>query len=164
MNHAEALNILKPVGNSMEAVKDAYRLKCKEYHPDLNPNGLEMMKLINCAYEWLVKNLGNWDCEKHRTNETPIDEIFTDILNKINHIIGIEIEICGTWLWVTGETKPYKEIFKELHMSWACKKMAWYWKPEGYKKVYKKSIPMERIRAIYGSLAVETKPFRALEV
>ena len=45
MNRTEALNILKPSGNDQESLKKAYRQASLKYHPDHNPDGLELMKL-----------------------------------------------------------------------------------------------------------------------
>ena len=163
MKTKEALNILKPVGNHLDAVKDAYKNLCKIYHPDINPNGLEMMKLINCAYDCLIERLGDWDCEKHRTDETPIDEIFNDILNKIKHVPNINIEICGTWLYVTGDTFPVKDLMKANGLRWACKKFAWYWRPEDCKCFFNKgTMTLDEIRTRYGTTEVQTELRTAL--
>jgi hypothetical protein len=38
----------------------------------------------------------------------------------------IRIELIGTWLWVSGDTKPVKEELKKLGFSWHSKKVCWY--------------------------------------
>lgn len=50
----------------------------------------------------------------------------------INAIIGLNltIEMRGTWVWVTGDTKPQKEALKAAGYKWSPKKVAWYLKPE----------------------------------
>lgn len=161
MNIQEALNILRPDGNTDEALKSAYRTACKKYHPDVNPDGLELMKLINAAYEFLKKNMSRWSF--HQVNDDiPIDEILQEILSKIRHIPGIDLEICGTWLWVSGNTKPYKELFKEAGLRWAPKKFRWYWRPEGYRKRTRHVFDMDEIRATFGSQELETEPLEAV--
>ena len=45
---------------------------------------------------------------------------------------GVGIEMRGTFLWLSGDTKPYKEDFKRLGLKWASKKKAWYHESEDY--------------------------------
>jgi len=158
MKHSEAINILNPSANDEDSLKTAYKTACKTYHPDVNPNGLEMMKLVNVAYEHLKKWLGSWDHAKHATDEKGIDEIFTEILNKISHLEGLEIEVCGTWLWVGGNTKEHKDTIKEAGLKWAKKKAMWYWRPADCKvRFHKKTLSMNEIRVAHGSTNVDTE-------
>lgn len=36
-----------------------------------------------------------------------------------------KIEIIGNWIWVSGNTKYYKEILKSLKFNWINNKKAW---------------------------------------
>lgn len=135
MNVSQALNILKPE-------KAAYRAACKRYHPDINPDGAEIMKLINAAYDFLKKHLGQWSTSQRDRTETPIDEIFSEILNRIH------IEVCGTWLWVTGNTRPYKDALKAAGLKFARK----YWRPES-----RRVLSLDEIRFTFGSREIETE-------
>ena len=93
MNIAQATGILKPKNDSMEGLKVAYHVACKIYHPDVNPHGLEMMKLINCAYGFLQQHLGKW----HPSDATAgpgLDEILQGTFDKIKHYCNVEAEIC----------------------------------------------------------------------
>lgn len=58
MKVADALSILG-LGNrtnlTLEEVKKAYRQACSKYHPDRNPAGAEIMKMVNPAWEYLQK-------------------------------------------------------------------------------------------------------------
>lgn len=164
MNISQALNILKPEANTAEALKAAYRAACKRYHPDINPDGAEIMKLINAAYAFLKEHLGRWSTSQRDRTETPIDEIFTEILSKIRHFPGINIEVCGTWLWVTGDTRPVRETLKDAGLRFASKKVAWYWRPEGYRKKSRREFTLDEIRGTFGSREIETEerePLRA---
>jgi len=158
MNTTQALNILKPEDNGLDALKRAYRDACKKYHPDVNPDGLELMKLINCAYECLLKYEYNIN---QVNNEEGLDIIFQNIINKIKHLPGIQIEICGSWIWVSGNTKPIKDILKETGLKYAFKKKMWYFRPEGYKKRSRKVWDINEIRNAFGSDKVENEPLKA---
>tara|TARA_R100001530_G_scaffold127295_1_gene96468 strand:+ start:129 stop:617 length:489 start_codon:yes stop_codon:yes gene_type:complete len=153
MNMDQALGILKPSGNSAGDLKTAYRLACKKYHPDINPNSLELMKLINVAYDFLKEHLNKWSFDNIK-DDIGIDEILQEIFDKIKRFAGINSEVCGTWLWVSGDTKPYKEQFKEAGLKWARKKGMWYWRPAGYRKRGKKVFSIDEIRSKYGSVGL----------
>lgn len=162
MNIEQALNILKPNGNSHDELKTAYRNACKKYHPDINPNSLELMKLINCAYDFLKKNLNKWS-HTQTTNDTPIDEVLQDLFNKIKHFVNIKSEVCGTWLWISGETWRYKKELKEYGFKWAFKKKQWYWSPAGYRKRTKRVFTMDEIRSKYGLIELEPELRTAMQ-
>lgn len=51
MNQHDALKVLGLSGQvSPESIKLAYKKACSKYHPDRNPAGLEIMKMVNVAY------------------------------------------------------------------------------------------------------------------
>ena len=154
MDIQEAVKILKPKTNTHDALKIAYRIACKKYHPDLNPNGLELMKLINAAHAYLEKNLNQWDGTKEPG--LGIDETIANIFTKINHCDGLDIELCGTWLWVSGNTRLWKTCLKENGFFWANKKKKWYWRATENKRTHGKAIPMDKIRTKYGSKPLPT--------
>ncbi len=68
---------------------------------------------------------------------------------------NVSIEVIGAFLWVSGNTKPYKEELKALNMKWSNNKKSWYLAPDGYKKRSKKKYNMSDIRNMYGSQVVK---------
>lgn len=81
-----------------EIVKKAYRLAAAKYHPDRNPAGLQMMQAINLAYETLKDFTGSLESGVESGAES-FDETLNVILNKIITMQGVEIEVCGAWVW-----------------------------------------------------------------
>lgn len=168
MRIIEALNILNPASPEIAEIKTVYKQYTKTYHPDVNSDGEEMMKLGNLAYEVLVKNIEYLGAEFNKLHkeatETPniaaeIQEIFT----KIKHFPGLEIEVCGTWLWVSGNTFTVKGELKKLSFQWASKKKMWSWHPETYKKYDKNGEwDINKIRNTWGSMDMETELLRAV--
>ena len=63
----------------------------------------------------------------------------------------IVIEIIGCFIWVTGNTRTYKDRLKELKFQWHSKKFAWYLKPEDYKKRSRGDYDLDEIREMYGT-------------
>jgi DnaJ-class molecular chaperone len=163
LTHRQALEILGLNSTAVfEDIKRAYRKACSAYHPDRNPAGLEMMKVINCAWSSLsdyvassVEDNGSLD------DELNLSEEMNTALNAII-ALGLEIEICGTWIWVSGNTREFKEILKEAGYKWAPKKMMWMWKPEGSKSKGRGKFSMDEIRTAHGSQAVKSKSFTRL--
>lgn len=76
-----------------------------------------------------------------------------DVAEKLAKIPGIILEICGDWLWVSGDTKPHRSLFKDLKMLWHRNKQKWYWRPPGKSRYSKRKsdTPMMKIRLTYGS-------------
>lgn len=152
MTIAEAISIIKPSEHTMEAVKSAYRALAKQYHPDVNPHGLEFMKTINAAFDKLTEEFNSWTLRGFDYSEHP--DILSDLQNmfdRIKHCIGLKAEVCGTWLWITGNTRAYRDIFKELGMKWSNNKKAWYWHPGDYVRRHRKTFSLDEIRYKYGS-------------
>ena len=152
-----------------EAVKKMYRDLCKAYHPDLHPGEANeaAMKEINAEYDiaWArYKNVhgtagnngkGNFTAdtenaaENHRTADEAPDG-FKDIINSIIGCDGIDIDLVGSWVWVTGNTYIHRETLKGAGFKWAGKKQAWYWHPadEGARRHSKLSL--DEIKQKYG--------------
>jgi len=148
MRTQDALNILGIMDNNVddEVIKQSYRRAAQKYHPDRNPAGLQMMQMVNLAYESLR------DFEKGCNSETGVD--YGESLNKaLNSIInlGLDIEVCGAWVWISGDTKPHREILKANGFRWAPKKLCWYFRPDDYKSFNRGTWSLDKIRETYGS-------------
>lgn len=150
MTTREALSILQPNERTQEALKIAYRKACKKYHPDLKNGNLEIMKLVNLAYE-VLKDL-NWTLYQKRQagKEEPLTEKIKKFWDVLKFYDGINGEIIGSWLWVTGNTKKHKEKLKELGLKFSRHKIAWYWHNDYKYKKYSKPINFDRMRNLYG--------------
>ncbi len=128
MNIYDAAKILGLSGELRpDETKKAYKTACKKYHPDINPAGEEMMKIINQAYDVLKGFSGNV-----KEQNTSYGELLNDALNTVSSLPDILVEVCGAWVWITGNTKPYKNALNEAGYKWASKKKAWYFRPEDY--------------------------------
>ena len=109
----------------------------KLHHPD-NGGNLETMQEINAEYDILFKFLKNQqensNADRASTNndytsmkyDFAEDEKIREMLNKIVLFDGIDIELVGAWIWVSGNTYAYKKTLKELCFRWASQKKMWY--------------------------------------
>jgi len=79
-----------------------------------------------------------------------------DIMQFPNLVTGalqpeLNLEFCGSWLWVTGNTFEYKDKLKELGYRYSSNKKCWYWRAYGDQSKATKPTSMEYIRQTYGS-------------
>lgn len=149
MKTSDAANILGLQNEiTPEITKQAYRLAAKKYHPDVNPAGTEMMKVINSAYAVLKDYSGVIDTNDH---DSHYPDALNDALNAIIALDGLEIEICGSWIWVTGDTYTHKNILKANGFKYASKKKSWNFRPDNWKSRSRGTTSMEDIRSKYGS-------------
>lgn len=148
---------------TLEELKKQYKQLALKHHPDLGGNTADMQE-INNEYDKLFETLKNTHktvdgktyTAQTETTETAAE--FRDIINQLINLEGINIELCGSWLWITGNTKEHKEVLKSLHFRWSKSKCAWYYHTEDYKKSSKKSYSLDEIRDLYGSETIKSEP------
>jgi hypothetical protein len=162
MNIKDALSILGLTAAADQAtIKTAYRKACIKYHPDRNLAGLEMMKAVNVAYQFLCEiEYNGAERPIHEEVNSDFGEALNAAINAVIGLSGINIEVCGAWVWLSGNTRQHKEVIKAAGYWWACKKSAWYFRPPDYKSSNKGDWDMEKIRDTYGSVSVNNEPRR----
>lgn len=69
---------------------------------------------------------------------------------------GIKIEICGSWIWVSGNTYPNKCKLKDTGFKYSKNKGMWYWhNGNGYRKHGRRELSIDKIRSVFGSKELE---------
>ncbi|MDE6608845.1 MAG: J domain-containing protein [Lachnospiraceae bacterium] len=153
--------------NTLEELRKQYKDLLKKFHPD-NANGsTEATQEINAEYDRLFKVLKNKLESKTADSTTnkesnynqnmydwENDKALREVLQKIINFDGIEIEIVGQWIWISGNTFTYKKELKEIGFKWASQKKQWFWHSENFRKKSRKTLSMEEIRNYYGSTKV----------
>lgn len=152
----------------LEELRKQYKELLKTHHPD-NGGDVGTMQEINAEYDSLFKALKRQHEESESRNaagnsnsdntkyDFEADEKLREVLSRIICFAGINIEICGSWIWLSGNTYNYKAALKSIGFFWANKKKMWYWhSPEETVRRAKKPVNMEFIRTKYGSKKVET--------
>ena len=147
---------------TIEEAKRLYHKLAVANHPDLGGN-LEIMQAINAEYDIIAIKLANihenasgdtYTSEQSENTEIPAD--FRDMINKLIHLDGINIELIGRWIWVNGNTYPYKDIIKQLGFKWASNKKSWYWHTAEDSTANRKSMSLEKIKEKYGCTSFQT--------
>lgn len=176
MKIIDAISVLEltPPIDSFEQIKQAYKRMIQKYHPDRNAAGLHIAQAINAAYLFLkeLNKEGKLDSyftrmaeefqENKKQGNPGIAEVLSVAINKIIHIPGITIEVCGIWVWVSGDTKPIKDQLKQAGFLWHSKKGMWYFRPEESKYRRSKGFDMETIRMRYGSTTLRPEELKEL--
>lgn len=139
--------------HTLDELKKEYRRLAMKHHPD-HGGDLETMKAVNAQYEEAFETLKHrhnaTHDEDHQTTEAP--EEFIRIIEALLNIPGIIVELCGSWLWISGDTKPSKEELKACGCRWSSSKKMWYWRhQEDGAKWSRGKKSMNQIRNKYGS-------------
>ena len=110
---------------TLEELKAIYKRLAMKHHPDRGGN-VETMKEVNALYDEYFEKLKTVHKNKDgkvytkETNETA--EYYKNIINELLKMEGVEIEIIGCFIWLSGNTKEHKEAIKELGFKWHSKK------------------------------------------
>ncbi|NDO52089.1 J domain-containing protein [Lachnospiraceae bacterium MD335] len=158
--------------STLEELRRQYKELLKRFHPD-NPQGsTQATQEINAEYDRLFKLLkdkheskSDKTADSTNTKQSEYsknmydwenDKSLREVLQKIINFDGIEITICGQWLWISGNTFNYKNELKEIGFKWASQKKMWFWHGEAFRKKSRKTLSMEEIQSYYGSTKVQT--------
>ena len=148
---------------TLEELKKTYRRLAMQYHPDRGGDN-ETMAAINNAYEKTFEDLktrnnrkANANQQGYRyTNETAADYI--NIIAQLLKFDGLIVELCGYWIWVSGNTYAAKETLKATGFRWSTSKKKWYFDTltgNKEKKHFCGRTSMAQIRMKYGSVTFE---------
>lgn len=153
--------------NDLKTLKTRYRKLVKLYHPDKGGN-LETMKMINAEYEqtkalltfsksstYSGKASDSWHNKWARNH----DETTKYILDSLSEIPDIDIDIIGTWIWVSGNTKAHAKKLKEIGLRWIPKRKKWAYSPQKSRK-YNSRCSFDSIRRKYGSHQIKKKKLK----
>lgn len=154
-----------------QQLKVRFKTLIKENHPD-NGGDLETMQTINAEYDRLVKILPDIpgsetemrdekekfarkpEPEKTETDFTDLSDAVKQAIARATQIPGIEVEVCGSWVWVSGNTYAVKNTLKEIGFRFSGKKKMWYFHEEIEGRKYfkrKREMDMGSIRSKYGT-------------
>ena len=147
MTREEILKEFKNVEGINEA-KKIYKNLAKKLHPDMVGGDEESFKLLNAIYTDLIEH------KIYFSNDFKIDLELEKIISLILHFENITIELVGSWIWVSGDTKEIKDKLKELGFKWAMKKKMWFYGEMKGRNPNEKS--MEEIKSKYGSETLKT--------
>ena len=141
-----------------EELKKAYRKAAARLHPD-NGGSEEEFKAMQAEYMKAFDRLKNihtnaaGETYEKETSENAAD--YMEIINKVIHLEGVNIEIIGSWIWLSGYTMEYKEEIKAAGFWWSKNKKAWYYNGDGKKSRRRGRYSMDQLREKWGTEEVK---------
>ena len=147
--------------STLEDLRRQYKELLKKYHPDNPQSSTEACQEINAEYDRLFKVLkdkheskSDKTADSTNTKQSEYsknmydwenDKALREVLQKIINFDGIEIELVGAWLWVSGNTYIFKDELKEIGFKWASQKKQWYFHTDAYRKRSRKSLSIRML-------------------
>ncbi len=130
----------------------------KQFHPDKGGKTADFQELQN-QFENFKPREEKFKGEADQWKAKEYANIIEQLLKIDSSIL---IEICGSWIWLSGNTKPHKESIKAIETGesykrvWHRKKEMWYFSPKNYYrgKGNGTDYSMDWIRGEYGSNTV----------
>ena len=147
MTHSQIEEQFKGIEGINEA-KKIYKQLAKKLHPDVGGSD-ELFKMLNSIYTNILEN------GIYFSNEFKFDLEIEKIISQILHYENILIEVVGSWIWLSGDTKEIKDKLKGLGFKWASKKKMWFYGE--MKGINPNEKSMEEIKGKYGYETVKTK-------
>lgn len=144
-----------------EDVKTTFKDLAKKLHPD-NGGNAEAFKNMMAEYTEAWKRYKNI----HKTAEgetyekdTATDEegkVYSDLIMACMNFQEVTIEIIGSWIWLSGNTKIYSAEIKDLGFFWSKNKKAWYFNGSEKKSRRRGRYSMEQLRNMWDTEEVKS--------
>lgn len=138
-------------------VKKLFKKLVLKHHPDQG-GCLQTMKRLNNEYQIALKSFDGVQLEDKIYNYKEKEENeLMNIINELQKYRGLEIDLIGYWIWISGDTKPIKENLKSLGCKWHSKRKIWFYKPLEWKsRHYNSKSDLAGLAAKYGSSRFDT--------
>jgi curved DNA-binding protein CbpA len=145
---------------TLTELRKEYRRLAFIYHPDKGGDTV-LMQVLNDQYEQLSEKFikENVDFSEGRKEyEMQVSEEIREMLDRIMFLQGVDIEVIGGWIWISGNTFAIRTTLKSLGFLFSHPKTAWYWHKGEYRKKSGKIQSMDEMRDFWGSQKIETQP------
>jgi hypothetical protein len=150
--------------HTLNDIKQVYRKLASANHPDKGGN-TETMQIINTAFAELCKffEAGNDTLDINEDGNEAAKQFDFSFISELKTMHGVIVEVCGYWIWLTGDTFTHHEKIKALGFKFSGGKKAWYWSPTINETAYRRgSKSLKNIRKEYGSSIIKTEQQAAL--
>lgn len=153
---------------NLEEAKAHYKNLVRQHHPDAGGD-TRTMQDINAEWAHFQANHSKDEGYKRQSQAHAegrksaadfhnLDEVAEVLRVKIEFALnleGVDVELMGFWVWLTGNTKAHKDAIKantegqEIKWRWAHEKQAWYY--AGVPSFNRERRSLDEIRSMHGS-------------
>lgn len=145
-------------------IKAHYRTLILEAHPDKHPQTEfdiwnALAQAINAQYIDALKAADGYVSRGDDGRDhvyTYRDDLEKDLVNVIDLLLqqrmqDVDILLVGTWIWVEGNTRPYKDVLgrQGLGFFWNAKRRVWQYHTGTY-RTHGNTASTEWLKGIYG--------------
>ncbi len=137
----------------LNEAKKVFKKLARKLHPDVGGDE-ESFKILKNVYDDIVEH------KIYFSSDAKFDIELEKIISQILHFEDIIIEVVGSWIWLSGETKIIKDTLKDIGFKWASKKKMWYFGEMKGRSHKEKSL--NEIKNKYGCTTVRSQLKRKL--
>ena len=144
-----------------EDVKTTFKDLAKKLHPDNGGNAEDFKNMMSEYTEaWRrYKNIHKTAEGETYEKDTATDEegkVYSDLIMACMNFEEVTIEIIGSWIWLSGNTKIYSAEIKDLGFFWSKNKKAWYFNGSEKKSRRRGRYSMEQLRNMWDTEEVKS--------
>lgn len=138
----------------LDEARALFRKLAQKLHPDHDGNQADFVAMVDefqrlQKFTWDNAGQAKWGAGYQSTKDFVLSKEAMERLLAVLRYPDLITEIIGTWVWVTGETRKYKDQLKELNFKWSPKKLAWNYHSEPWRKTYRYNYSMDEIRNMH---------------
>lgn len=151
---------------TVEDVKYCYRELAMKFHPDRPDGSTAIMQEINQQYQQALQQANG----QHSSNSEgkqftyhyneDIEQAIVEMIDVLLSIkmVDVEILLVGSWVWVTGNTKPYKDDLKAIGCKYHGKRKCWFWTNDSGRSRYNNKDSLTELAEKFGVKSFNQPP------
>ena len=131
---------------SLKEIKHRYLALAKVHHPITGKDPICLFQ-VRLEYQLLQRD----PVYGFHQNPEDIKEDFIRYPKVVDQLIGwkLNVELIGTWTWVSGETYPYKDRLLEMGFVYEPLKKCWYNRPNSCRSTNANPLPFDKIKSLH---------------
>ena len=148
---------------TLAELKRTYKELARKFHPDLGGD-VEVMQQINAEYDKMIEYFAkHGDKKEQEKAKAEVPEKFRKIIAELIRMEFVQIEIVGSWIWLSGNVGKYLRKIKGMGFEYSSKQKKYYLSgDDNAGKCRASHYSFQDLREIYGSDVIESEGTKAL--